>query len=190
VRRAPVALVSRYARALFQAALSRNALDAVHADLAAVSSVWREYPEFVLLAMNPRLSKDKVRGILRGLADRIHAHDLTRHFMNLLVDKDRLGILHDVDEYFERFWRDHAGEVEVTVTSAIPLSDNMRNVVTRHVAEKSGRTPLVNWKEDDGILGGLVIEWPDHIYDGSLIRKLDNLSLRLSQSTTPVTTIS
>jgi ATP synthase F1 delta subunit len=185
VRKVAAALVSRYARSLFQAALEADALEAVHADLSAVTAVWREQREFALLVMNPRLSREKVRALLDALADRVNAHNLTRRFLRLLIEKERLEILSGVGSHFDRLWRDHQGEIEVTVTTALPVSEETQARVRDHLAARSGKTPLVTWRQDDAILGGLVVEWPDRIFDGSLSRKLQNLTAHLTQASLP-----
>jgi len=182
VRKVSAALVSRYARSLFQAALDADALEAVHADLSAVTAVWREQREFALLVMNPRLSREKVRALLDALADRIGAHHLTRRFLRLLIEKERLEILSDVGSHFDRLWRDHQGEVEVTVTTALSVSEETQARVRDHLAARSGKTPLVTWRQDEAILGGLIVAWPDRIFDGSLSRKLENLAAYLAQA--------
>ena len=185
MRKVAAALVSRYARSLFQAALEADALEAVHADLSAVTAVWREQREFALLVMNPRLSREKVRALLDALADRVNAHNLTRRFLRLLIEKERLEILSGVGSHFDRLWRDHQGEIEVTVTTALPVSDDMKARVRDHLAQRSGKTPRVEWRQDETILGGLVVEWPDRIFDGSLSRKLQNLTAHLTQASLP-----
>jgi F-type H+-transporting ATPase subunit delta len=185
VRRVSAALVSRYARSLFQAALDADALEPVHADLSAVTAVWREQREFALLVMNPRLSREKVRALLDALADRIGAHHLTRRFLHLLIEKERLEILSDVSSHFDRLWRDHQGEIKVTVTTALAVSDETKARVRDHLAARSGKTPRIAWRQDEALLGGLVVEWPDRVFDGSLSRKLQNLAAHLTQASLP-----
>jgi F-type H+-transporting ATPase subunit delta len=181
VRRLSAALVSRYARSLFQAAQKLNAVEAVHADLSEVSSVWHEQREFALLIMNPRLSLEKVQGLLDALADKIHAHDVTRRFLHLLIEKDRLEILSDVGAQFERLWRDYKGEIKIAVTTAGSLSDETKTRIREHLAQRSGKTPYIIWREDAAILGGIIVEWPDRVFDGSLARKLENMKAHLAQ---------
>lgn len=181
MRRISAALVSRYARSLFQAAQGLNAVEAVHADLTGISSVWHEQREFALLIMNPRLSREKVRNLLDALADKLQAHEITRRFLHLLIEKDRLEILSDVGSHFDRLWRDYKGEIEIAVTTAGSLSDEMKTRIREHLAHRSGKTPQITWRENAAILGGVIVEWPDRVFDGSLARKLENLATYLAQ---------
>jgi F-type H+-transporting ATPase subunit delta len=180
VRQVPRALVNRYAQALFGAARDLDVLDAVRGDIDALSAAMRDNPELPLLLANPRLSREKVRGILRALADKVRAADLTRNFLNLLVDKDRLEILGALGGEFDRLWRDFHGEIEVRVATAVPVSDALRGAIHAHLKGRSGRTPLIQWETDPSLLGGIVIAWPDRVFDGSLARKLENLKAQLA----------
>ncbi len=180
MRQVSRALVSRYAHALFFAARDLKVLDAVRADIDALSAAMRDYPELSLLLANPRLPREKVRGILRSLADKVHAADLSRNFLNLLVDKDRLAILNDLGDTFDRLWRDAHGEIDVRVDTAVPVSDELRSVIHAHLKDRSGRQPQIQWNTDPALLGGIVIVWPDRVFDASLARKLENLKAQMA----------
>ena len=180
MRRLPHALVSRYARALFAAAKQANALEKIGEDLRALAETWREHPELAQLIGNPGLSREKVRAILEALCARLQAHALTDSFLRVLLDKDRLLMMEDVSAQFDKLWRDHLGQIEVAVTTAIPLAEPAKQAVTAHLARRSGKTPLVEWLCDPAMLGGVIIRWPDRVFDGSLARKLANLQMTLA----------
>lgn len=180
MKHAPGALVTRYAKALFEAAVKAQALPQVRSDLDAISAAWREHPELAMLVVNPGLTREKVQAILMALADRIQAHVLTRNFICLLLDKQRIDILSGVGEHFEKLWRDHEGQIELSVITAVPVSEPLQKTIFEHLAKQSGKQPLITWKQDPDILGGIVVQWPDRIFDGSLARKLDNLKNHLA----------
>jgi F-type H+-transporting ATPase subunit delta len=181
VRHTPAALVTRYAKALFEVAVETGVLENVRSDLRSVSETWQGDPELALLLMNPALSRDKVSSILDAVADRLQAAQLTRHFLHLLLDKKRLDILGDVSSRFEDLWLIHEGRIEVTVTTAVPVSESLQTRIHDVLAEKSGKKPLITWMQKPGLLGGIVVEWPGKIFDGSLARKLENLRESLAQ---------
>jgi F-type H+-transporting ATPase subunit delta len=187
VRRLPHALVSRYARALFFDAKQVNALEKVGEDLRALADTWREHPELAQLIGNPGLSRDKVQAILDAVCAKLQSHVLTHSFLRVLHDKDRLLMVEDVSAQFDSLWRDHLGQIEVAVTTALPLTEPVKQAVTDHLARRSGKTPLVKWLCDPTLLGGVVIRWPDRVFDGSLARKLTNLKMTMAEAI-PLTT--
>ncbi|MDD5087583.1 MAG: ATP synthase F1 subunit delta [bacterium] len=180
MRRVSNALTHRYAKALFEVAAKANALAEVQADLSAITAAWDEHPEFAQLALNPRLSRARVKALLHALADRAHAQPLTRDFLDLLLEKRRLEILQELSPHFDRLWRQQRGEVDIRVTTAVPVAEPMRQTIVAHLKQRSGKIPRVTWSEDPQLLGGLVVEWPDRVFDGSLARKLDNLRATLA----------
>ena len=181
MRHAPGSLVNRYAGALFSVALDQDRLGKVREDLENICETWRTNPELALMLTNPSLTHDKVKAFLTALAERLKVAELTRNFLKVLMEKDRLIVLYDVSERFNQLWRDHEGEVELNVVTAIPLSERMQTEVHDALAAQSGKKPLITWVHEPSLLGGIVVQWPDRIFDGSLARKLANMKEFLAQ---------
>jgi F-type H+-transporting ATPase subunit delta len=176
------ALPTRYARALFQAARHGNVLSEVENDLRALGETLTENGEFTALMMNPGLTDQEVRAILNSLSSKLNLHPVTRQFIDLLLEKRRLDLISTIPLYFHRLFLDDQGEVEVRVTSAIDLDDGTKARIHTHLERKSGKKPQIGWETRPEILGGLIIEWPDSIHDGSLARKLSVLEERMIAS--------
>ncbi len=181
MRHASGALVSRYAKALFSIALERKVLSEVRDDLQNISETWHGDPELALLLTNPRLSRDKVLAILMAIADRLKATPLTRRFLSLLLEKERLDVLYDLSARFNQLWRDYQGEVEVKVVTAVPVNEQLRTEIRDLLTAQSGKKPLLTWVQQTDLLGGIVVQWPDRIFDGSLARKLANMKSFIAQ---------
>ena len=173
-------IVSRYARALFAAAVETKQIDAVRRDLKSLHELWQEQPELKLLLMNPGLSRKKVKAILNSLEDKLAVSDVMRRFVDLVLEKDRLNILDDIQPVFEKLLLAHEGKIEVRVTTAVPVDEPLQKQIETHLRKSSGKEPMVSWQQNPALLGGLVIEWPDHVFDGSLSRKIQNMQVELA----------
>jgi F-type H+-transporting ATPase subunit b len=68
-----------------------------------------------------------------------------------------------------------AGEVMATVTSALPLTEEERKVVSSGLAEQMGQVPAIDFKVDPAVLGGLVVRIGDKVIDGSVGGRLGAL---------------
>jgi F-type H+-transporting ATPase subunit b len=68
-----------------------------------------------------------------------------------------------------------AGEVTATVTSALPLTDEEKAVVSGGLAEQLGQEPAIEFKVDPVVLGGLIIRVGDKVIDGSVGGRLEAL---------------
>lgn len=65
------------------------------------------------------------------------------------------------------------------VTSALPLTDQEKETISKDIESQLGSKPEVNFRVDPGILGGLVVRVGDKVIDGSVAGKLTDLSQNL-----------
>ena len=93
-----------------------------------------------------------------------------------------MAFLPAIPEKFHKLFREFEGEVEVVVQTAVPLSDTMKQNVAQSIASRSGKKPVITYKVNPALIGGIVVQYPDRILDGSLARKVQDLGKRLSAS--------
>ena len=175
MKRGAATVINRYARSFFQVAEEQKTLPAARADLQNLTQIWKENPDMAILLSNTSLSKAKIESIVMDIAKKAKVSELTIKFLKLLLDKGRLDILPLLAQSFEKLWRIYQGEVEVAVTTAIQIGDNLKQEIQTELTKQSGKKPLISWKTDPKILGGLIVEWPDKVHDSSLARKLSGL---------------
>ena len=137
-------------------------------------------PEFTRLLTGRSLSRDeKVRLIDRTVAPQ--ASDLFANFLRVLARHDRLdllpAILHEAHVRHERA----LGRRRVVVTSAVPLSDEALARIRERLDAALPFDPVLIPHVDPKVLGGLVIQVGDTVYDTSLRARLNQLRARLRQ---------
>ncbi len=93
----------------------------------------------------------------------------------------RLGLLRTLRRVYRSRLHRRQGKREVTVTTAVALDDAQQAQVHASLAETLGAEPVITWRVDDGLLGGMVVRVGDHVYDASLQAELGHLQQRLSQ---------
>ena len=71
------------------------------------------------------------------------------------------------------------GQVEVKVTTAVPLTDEQRDNLKERPSRYSGRDSFLVEVVDADLLGGLVIQVGDSRIDGSLRTRLQSIGSRL-----------
>jgi F-type H+-transporting ATPase subunit delta len=139
----------RYARALFELALERKELEAVHKDVLLLQQVCRDSKDFRLLLKSPIVQTDKKEKIFHHLfAKEIGA--LTLGFLLLLVRKGRESFIAVIaDEFIERI-----REIMIEYTNA-----------TVELAESV----------DPETVGGFVLSWKDKQYDATISHQIELL---------------
>jgi F-type H+-transporting ATPase subunit O len=134
-RRAASSIALKYANAAYSAALAKSpqVLTKVQAELNAISKSIVDSPNIKTFVTNPTLSvKDRNAGLpaLYARAEGTGAKkepvsDITRNLFVLLSENGRLGEIAGVIEGFNELVAKHRGELNVTVTSAVPLGKDV-----------------------------------------------------------------
>ena len=83
-------------------------------------------------------------------------------------------------ERVRRLLENPEGKVEVTVTSAVALSAAQRRQVRKMLRTVVAGEPVVTVRVDPQVLGGLVLQVGDRVYDASVAGKLGTLVSRLA----------
>jgi F-type H+-transporting ATPase subunit O len=134
-RRAASGIALKYANATFSAALAKSplVLTKVQAELNAISKSIEDSPDLKTFVSNPTLSvKDRNVGLpaLYARAEgtgvkKEPVSDITKNLFTLLSENGRLGETRGVIEGFNELVAKHKGELNVTVTSAVPLGKDV-----------------------------------------------------------------
>jgi F-type H+-transporting ATPase subunit delta len=162
----------RYAQAIFELALENQLLEEWDQDLRLASDVLQD-EEFALFLKHAEVSSErKVTAIESVLAE---VHLLVRNLVSLLVSRDGVEAIADVQGGYTRLLDEHLGRQLVEVTAAVPLEDAELERITRFAAELTGKEVVVTTRVDESILGGLVIQIGDQLLDGSTSAALERL---------------
>lgn len=103
-----------------------------------------------------------------------------RNFLKLLLEYDRIGVLPEIAEHFDRLKSDVENTVDVTVTSAVPLRAEQQAAVTAALQKRLGRKVNLSTEIDEDLIGGAVIRAGDVVIDGSLRTRLEGLAHALT----------
>ena len=167
-----------YARALFELAEGEGSLDA-----------WAERLEFwAAVVSNPEMSQpltdpsvtreQQVEMFEAVVADDNDDHG--RNMIRLLVENDRLSFLPEVHELYESFRSDAQGEIEATVRTAFPLSDDQQAGIVASLSKRLERKVRLQIVIDKDLIGGAVIQAGDLVIDGSLSGRVEKMQHAVS----------
>lgn len=99
-----------------------------------------------------------------------------RNFIATLAHYRRLGFLPEIAAHFERLRADAERTLDVTVTSAIALSDAQREQFARAMRKRLDREVRLHCEIDPALLGGAVVRADDLVIDGSVRSSLIQLA--------------
>ncbi len=173
------ASASRYARALFDvtAADSRAQVDQ---ELTAVATIFAAQADLQAVFANPSVPPAAKQNVVKAIIERMGVSTPVARLMNLLAQRDRLGLLSDAAAVFHERLLEDQQVLQAEVTTAEPLSDADRQALQTRLSAATQKHVMITPRVDPAIIGGLIARIGSTVYDGSLFSQLERLRGRLS----------
>lgn len=169
----PLALyggAGNYASALYLAAVKANALDKVESELVDLVDASKKSPLFSEFIKDLSVKKSVRVQAINDICAHAKLSDVTKNFLALLAESDRLRNIEAITKKFLELTRAHRGEVIATVTTVIPLPPEEEKDLKDTLQEILGQGTKVKLEQkiDPSILGGLVVEFSQKVFDMSI----------------------
>ena len=163
-----------YAKALFDFALERDAMDSVHKDMQALSSLCKSNRDFLLMLKSPILKTEKKQKILKAVF-RDSISEITRGFLKIITAKRRESLLPDMALAFVELYKDYKGILTTYVKTAVPLTEEIRKKILEVMnTQSTGNIDLVEEVKEE-LIGGFVLQWKDMQYDASILNQVNKM---------------
>ena len=145
--------------------------------LAAVRDLLSD-PRVAAVLTNPTIPVSQRMELISGAPHQLdpEATNLAR----LLIESNRVTQIGSIAEEFEALADAAAGRVRATVTTAVELDRAERDKVAEQLSERLGKEVRMTVVVDKRILGGLKLQYGDHMIDASVATKLQQLRRRLA----------
>ena len=164
----------RYAKAILSFALEQQKEVEVNNDMLLVANTIQDSKELQLLLNSPVLKTELKKSALKEIfASKTSA--LTIGLINLLIDNKRLPILGEVAKKYNVIFDSLKGIEIAKVTTAIPLTEELNQLVLKKVIEITGKQATIESIINPDIIGGFILRVGDIQYDASVANKLQVL---------------
>ncbi|KUG06220.1 ATP synthase F1 subunit delta [Solirubrum puertoriconensis] len=167
-------VAARYAKSLLDLAQEQGTLDTVKQDIELFSNTLEGSRDLRLLLRNPIVQHDKKLAILRRLFDG-KVSDLTMRFFTIITQKNRENALEFIGPEFLNQYNALRGVQTATVTTATPLTPELRAQVERLVVGQTGGQVLLQEQVDPALIGGFILRIGDRQIDDSVRTRLNRL---------------
>lgn len=169
-------LARPYAKAAFQYALSGDDLDKWSLMLHTAAEMVNNNKVHKVVA-NPSLSKEKRASFFTEQKE-LFDKDFS-NFISLISAKNRLLLLPEIYGCYEDLKLSYKKQVNVNITSAIPLEDNQKKQLQGVLAKRTGRELKVSYDCSEDLIGGLVVRMGDLVIDNSVKGQLNKMLTEL-----------
>lgn len=164
-------VAKRYTPALLDVARESGELDALQADVKALSSLLEASPEFGTFLRDPVIPSEKQSEILDALFA-TSGSPVMLTFLKLLVRQGRLANLPDILEEVSASMDDEKNVMEVSLRTAVKFTKAQISALTEKLESRWGKSIRLTEEVDESLIGGFLIRTGDLIEDHSLLAKL------------------
>lgn len=173
-----------YAETLYDLALRNEGVEAYAEGIDVVSTLLDEDPRLRLFFETPRIDAAAKKTVVRKVFGEALPKGLL-NFLLVVIDKRRQRLLRTIASEFHALVDEHANRMHVDVTVARELDDETLANLAGRIGEYFGKTAIPHVRVKPEILGGVMVQAGDTVFDGSLRRRLGGMRRRLMAAALP-----
>lgn len=167
----------RYAKAVLNLAKDQNAAEAVNNDMKQIAAAVAQNEDLNAMLLSPVIKSSAKKAALLEIFK--NANVATVNLIDTLIINKRLTLLEDIALKVNQLYDELKGIEVAQVTTAVPLTDDLKVKVLAKVKELIGKKVEVQNIIDETILGGFILRVGDIQYNASLANKLGKLKREL-----------
>ena len=156
-------------------------MPAVRTELRGLGSLLESNAELREVLLQPLYPAAQRRAVLASISELLGASTLLKSFYSFLIDQRRLVAFAAIEDAFGELADADAGLATAHVRTAAPLTDEQRSRLQSALGARAGGNIELDVELDASLLGGVVAQIGDTVYDGSLKSQLQQLRASLAK---------
>jgi F-type H+-transporting ATPase subunit delta len=170
-------LARPYAEAAFKSANQANNVKEWSDALLFLSAISSD-ADLSEIINNPRISKDKLTGLLLDICQDQINNQVT-NLVKLLVQNRKLKLLPTISVLFEAHKAEEEGYINVDLFSAYQLTKAEQNKYNAMLEKLLNKKVITSVSVDKSLIGGVLAKAGDKVIDGSIRGQINQLAKRL-----------
>jgi F-type H+-transporting ATPase subunit delta len=166
---------------LVQIGAELGQVDTFRTELADMGALFAANPDIEAAFVDPAISHEQKKSIMGELVALCSCSELMGNFLLLLVDKNRVPFLRQIVQAFETLADEYSGILRPTITTAFELNDVQLSSIRGALERRSGKRVMPRVVVDDSLLGGVVVQIGDAVFDSSVRTQLNRIQDQLQK---------
>lgn len=171
----------RYAKALLSLGKEDGNYGAYGENLQEFSSFCEQNGEFADVITNRVFSLEDRREILKNVLEKTDFSVTMRNFLYLLLDKDRIGVIREIAEHYERLTDEISNIARAEIVTTRPLKSEEQDRLEKVLGDLTSKNIRIESREDKSLIGGIIVKIGDLVLDGSIRAQLEGLKESLKR---------
>ncbi len=172
----------RYAKALFEIGEEKGIRKELRENAKWLENVFREHTELVRFFLEPDRKEAEKEQVLEAVF-RKKTEETLFSFLRLLVRKKQIDLVTEIMEQVQEVIREKDKEEKVKITTSYALSREEKEEIEQKLRRQfHGNKIEIHYCVDSAIIGGMIVQSKDTVYDDSILNKLQMLRENLTEA--------
>jgi len=172
----------RYSLALFELSEENNLLSQIEDQSSSVLNLINKSEDFSSLIKDPTTNQEDLSKVINKIAENNKFENLFKNFLNFLIQKRRFFFIERILKSFIEICSRKRGELKAELKSAKELSSNEITKITEELTKNFSSKIKLNYKHDESLIGGLVVQVGSTMVDTSIKNKLQQIENRMIEA--------
>ena len=165
----------RYSLALFELAEESNLLIEIEDQALSLLNLINQSDDFCNFVKDPTINQEDLLKAINTIVENNKLNILFKNFLNFLIKKRRFFFIERILKSFIETCSRKRGELKAELRSAKNLSSDEITKITELLTKNFNSKIRLNYRYDESLIGGLVIQVGSIMIDNSIKNKLQQI---------------
>jgi len=172
----------RYSLALFELSEENNLLSQIEDQSLSILNLIDQSEDFSNLIKDPTTSQEDLMKVINTISENNKFESLFKNFLSFLIQKRRFFFIERILKSFIEICSRKRGELKAELKSAKELSNEEIAKITEDLTKNFTSKIKLNYKHDESLIGGLVVQVGSIMVDTSIKNKLQQIENRMIEA--------
>ena len=172
----------RYSLALFELSEENNLLSQIEDQSLSILNLIDQSEDFSNLIKDPTTSQEDLLKAINTISENNKFESLFKNFLSFLIQKRRFFFIERILKSFIEICSRKRGELKAELKSAKELSNEEIAKITEELTKNFSSKIKLNYKHDESLIGGLVVQVGSTMVDTSIKNKLQQIENRMIEA--------
>ena len=172
----------RYSLALYELSTESNVTSQIEEQSLSILKLLEQSQDFSNLIKDPTTSQDDLLKVVNTISENYKFDQLLKNFLSFLIQKRRFFFVERILKSFIEICSEKRGELKAELKSAKELSNEEIIQITEELTKNFSSKIKLNYKHDESLIGGLVVQVGSTMVDTSIKSKLQQIENRMIEA--------
>jgi len=172
----------RYSLALLELSEENNLLSQIEDQSSSILNLIDQSEDFSNLIKDPTTSQEDLLKVINTISENNKFESLFKNFLSFLIQKRRFFFIERILNSFIEICSRKRGELKAELKSAKELSNEEIAKITEELTKNFSSKIKLNYKHDESLIGGLVVQVGSTMVDTSIKNKLQQIENRMIEA--------